>query len=408
MKKSLPVILLFLFVSVFSFAQSLTWTPITDYYEPRYAPYTFMLGSRFFLGGGLDSSSTMTATNDLEEYNFQTSQWESRASLPAGITMYDERQFVIGGMGYTTCGQLVPTSGGYMSTLYQYNPILDQWSAKAAFPGTPRYTPSTFSIGNYGYLGMGYVATHSDHYVNDFWQYDPDADAWTQITSFPGAERQAPVNFVINGMAYVGLGSSTVYMTDMYRFDTTSGGTWTQMANFPGTPRSAAASFVLNNIGYVVGGINSSQVALSDIWSYNPANNTWAAVDTFAGLALWDIVAGGNGYTAIAGTGRDSTGNFSSHLYQAGFPTGISQVISETPKTWSNGDKLHIVFSEPLSVQGSLVVYDVAGREISATALTTGQSSYILDYSSYASGLYLYSIQSPAFSNVNGKMIIGN
>jgi N-acetylneuraminic acid mutarotase len=400
---------IFFFISVFIFSfQSycqLTWTALTDYPQPRYAPYAFMVGDRFFLGGGAYQASPILATNDLMEYNFQTDTWEARASLPTGITMYDSRMFVINGEAYTTCGQLVPTSGGYMTTLYQYDPSQDKWTAKAPFPGTPRYTSYMFSIGNYGYLGMG---DGSYGYVNDFWRYDPDADAWTQIDSFPGAARQTGITFAINGMAYVGLGASTAgFTTDMYRYDTASGH-WTQMASFPGSPRAASTAITINNVAYIIGGENSSYNPLSDIWSYTPATNSWALVDSFSGLRLTEIVSGDNGSFAVAGTGRDSSSGYSNKLYKTGNPTGINDVQSNKPKIWCYADQLHINFNQPLSYSATLSLYDIDGRQVLNTSLVKGQASFKADLGQDSHGMYFYSIEGNSITEkYTGKVITG-
>src|SRR5882672_11133770 len=44
----------------------------------------------------------------------------------------------------------------------------------------------SFSIGSKGYIGTGYG---DNGYRKDLWEYDPDANAWTQKADFGGAAR---------------------------------------------------------------------------------------------------------------------------------------------------------------------------------------------------------------------------
>ena len=52
-----------------------------------------------------------------------------------------------------------------------------------------------FSIGNKGYVGTGY--DNNINYHNDFWEYDPATDTWTQKANFGGGARYGAVGFSI-------------------------------------------------------------------------------------------------------------------------------------------------------------------------------------------------------------------
>ena len=64
--------------------------------------------------------------------------------------------------------------------------------------------------------------------LNDFWQYDPGTDAWTQKASFPGVPREAPVSFAIGNYGYAGLGAvgdnhgGFYLQSDFYKYDPTT------------------------------------------------------------------------------------------------------------------------------------------------------------------------------------------
>src|SRR6476659_4073799 len=73
-----------------------------------------------------------------------------------------------------------------------------------------------FSIGSKGYLGTGYSIS-SPYYTKDFWEYDPDSNAWTQKADVGGTDRYWAVGFSIVSKWYVGtgsIGSSPYYPKD--------------------------------------------------------------------------------------------------------------------------------------------------------------------------------------------------
>ena len=57
------------------------------------------------------------------------------------------------------------------------------WTQKTNFSGAPRYHSVAFAIGNKIYVGTGWNNTS---YYNDFYEYDPASDTWTQKANFPG------------------------------------------------------------------------------------------------------------------------------------------------------------------------------------------------------------------------------
>ena len=57
-----------------------------------------------------------------------------------------------------------------------------QWTQKANVPDKLN-AATGFSIGNYGYLGLGW----NPFAVKNFYKYDTTANSWTFVNVFPGA-----------------------------------------------------------------------------------------------------------------------------------------------------------------------------------------------------------------------------
>ena len=98
-----------------------------------------------------------------------------------------------------------------------------------------------FSIGTKGYMGLG---TTNSGVTNDFWEYNPIADTWTQKANFGGSARELAVGFAIGSKGYVGTGGYA--NNDFWEYNP-SGNSWTQKANFSGSARNQAAGFAIGS-----------------------------------------------------------------------------------------------------------------------------------------------------------------
>ncbi len=64
--------------------------------------------------------------------------------------------------------------------------------------------------------------------------------------------------------------------------------TWTQLANFPGLAANSSGSPTPNFVAaggyvYVLGGVRSNGLSLSEVWRYNPADDTWTQTTSLSG-----------------------------------------------------------------------------------------------------------------------------
>lgn len=188
------------------------------------------------------------------------------------------------------------------------------WTKKVNFPGLARHSAVAFSINDKGYFGTGLSGLDlSSLYLNDFWEYDPATDIWTQITDLPGLPRASASSFIIEEEGYVGLGSEDYYwndsdnnqdhFSDFYKYNP-SAGTWSQTSDFAGIGRYSAASFSINNKGYVVTGVleqidpvTGSWIA-NDTWRFDPALNQWTEINKYpkASYTAAGFAIGNDGY----------------------------------------------------------------------------------------------------------------
>lgn len=220
--------------------------------------------------------------------------------------------FSIGNKGYIGTG--VNSFNNRLKDFWEYDPTQNVWTQMADVGQSPRVRAVGFSIGNQGYIGTGIVGSFAEGAPdNDFWQFDPSRNAWTQKAELPAAGRFSAIGLSINSKGYIGTGSPEdfVFLNDFYEYnpDTDS---WRQRDNLEGPARSLAVGFTIAGRGYVGTGVSSSG-NLQDFWEYFPATNAWTEI---APLPVTKAAAVAFGLQNSGYVGTGGTENAESDFYQ--------------------------------------------------------------------------------------------
>ncbi len=221
--------------------------------------------------------------------------------------------FSLGGKGYLGTGE--NASGISVNDFWEYDPILDSWTQIADLPNAPRERGATFVIGDKAYAGLGFTNAAGSR---ELWEYDPSQNNWTQKANFPGIGRELTFSFSHEGLGYVGGGQQLdgVPLFDMYAYDPQTD-TWERKADYPSTGPAATASFKIGEIAYVQGGGTSSLNFNNELWAYDFAQDTWEQKNSLP-LALGrtthiGFALSGKGYIAF---GHDSNLDFLNDFWE--------------------------------------------------------------------------------------------
>ena len=196
-----------------------------------------------------------------------------------GSTRSGSASFVIGNDGYIFGGY---TGKERLKDLWVLNTDNnDTWTQLQSLRdtltkevGVPRMYGTGFAIDGKGYIGLGFDGTN---YLKDFWQYDPEINAWHRKADFMGSARDGAVGFALNGKGYVGTGVNDYQLNDFYSYDPVSD-TWSQSVTIPGDKRYNSGVFVYNNEAYVVGGVyNGAPVTYFS--KFNPTTQKWTELN---------------------------------------------------------------------------------------------------------------------------------
>ncbi len=305
---------LFLLVGCTSTSDPLgNWVKRNDFEGlARGAAVSFVIGDKAYVGLGYNSDDNAPNNGyllDFWVYNSSTGLWTTIAPFP-GHGRTNAVGFAVNGKGYVGTGF---DDDNKLSDFWEYDPTADEWIRKDDFLGGARHYAVAFALSvgdkNYGYVGTGYGQDASDK--NDFYRFDPTAETgkqWEKISSIGGSKRSGATAFTYKGNAYVCTGKNNgTSLTDMWMFNPNDN-TWTQKIDLDDDSdwtiiRSNASSLVLDDKAYVFFGQNSSNT--STVWRYDFANDTWDEMSSLEPnlSPRYSAIAFTVGGTAYAGTG---------------------------------------------------------------------------------------------------------
>jgi N-acetylneuraminic acid mutarotase len=237
--------------------------------------------------------------------------WQQMQSLGMSATHRGGAvSFSIGNKGYLG-------TGDFYNDFWEYDPTTNVWTQKADFGGTRREQATGFSIGNKGYIGTGGYFDSSYNYssLNDFWEYDPATNAWTQKANFGGTPRNGATGFSIGNRGYIGIGGyfdsshNFLYLNDFWEYNPATNA-WTKKADFGGMARYQATGFNIASKGYIGTGNSfddNGYHIYKDFWEYNPATNAWTQKADFGGGERSGATAFSIGSKGYIGTGSYGT-----------------------------------------------------------------------------------------------------
>lgn len=371
-----------LMVSSYLMCQQNNWVKKASYGGwKRERAVGFGVAGKGYVCSGQDTANLVT--NDLWEYDPASNSWSQRANMP-GVGRRNAVAFSIGNIGYVGTGMSAASSsmGTELSDMWAYNPATNSWSAIAPYPGgwgNGVYFATAFTLDGKGYICAGKVGP--SNYITDLWEYKPLTDQWTQRAPFPGGDRYQLTSFTVNGRAYVGLGTDeNAYTNDIYEYLPATN-QWIQKSNFPGAERSSCSAFSLYDKGYICLGGDGGY--LDDLWEYNAADDYWTLRANYPSDPRRNAFSFVINNRAYVGGGKSYNGlKRSMYEYTPIEPVGVNELdldFSVYPNPCIN--HINISFNARIA---SVEVYSMSGRMVMQSSGEINR----LDLNELASGCY--------------------
>lgn len=186
--------------------------------------------------------------------------------------------YVLGGLSYNST-----TYTGY-SGVWKLDQSSETWIQVSTYPQGKMYEGIAFVIDGIAYVGLG--ADQSGITNNKLWAYNPISNTWAPKANFPGQGRIHAFSFTADGKGYIGtgvyfLGSTTNFLDDFWAYDPITD-SWSQKSNYPGGGAIGIAAMTINNTGYAGLGDNGPSF-LPDFYRYNPDNDDWSTMAPYTG-----------------------------------------------------------------------------------------------------------------------------
>ncbi|TAL58094.1 MAG: hypothetical protein EPN85_12405, partial [Bacteroidetes bacterium] len=175
----------------------------------------FSIGNKGYIGTGTSYAYPGNPPTDFWEWDQATDTWAQKSNF-GGLTRMGAVGFSIGTKGYigtSTPNQSVYNNG--KDDFWEWDQATNAWTQKANFGGNPRSSAVGFSIGAKGYIGTGreYTAPLTFVPTDDFWEWDQASNTWTQKAKLTGGARYAAVGFSIGNKGYIGIGYNDLIVT---------------------------------------------------------------------------------------------------------------------------------------------------------------------------------------------------
>ena len=205
-----------------------------------------------------------------------------QASTPTPAMRKYAIGFALGTKGYMGGGEGYfpgqdPNYAQTMNDFWEYDPAGNTWTQRADML-FPLERAATFVIGTRGFVCTGQSFTSTQMTLsNALYMYDQASNTWHQRSSLPASSRCDAVGLNIGDSGYVGTGSplTTANYRDWWLYDPRTDH-WTQRASMPGTfGRAMASSFSIGQYGFVACGEVYASAYDTALWMYSPAINRW-------------------------------------------------------------------------------------------------------------------------------------
>ena len=346
-------------------------------------------GIGYMVGG----RSGNTDLNEVWAYDPILNEWEQKTSIP-GVRRVASG-FSIGDKGYVTCGLYETTSG--RNDLWEYDPIMDTWSEKASLPSEARYGAVGFSLDGLGYVATGATGPGTGPYVSDLWAYDPVLNQWLERQSIPDQGRVGAGAFVADGKCFVfgGRQVDQSMSNELWAYDPISN-SWSTRAPLPSNGRHYTRVFSAYGKGVIASGQDGVST-FNDCWYYDPGTNGWYGLPDYPGSGGWSGSSMSIHNHVYAGMGQTNGLSFSDLWTLKDLEIGIDEFplmpsVRLTPNPCRSGDVITLE-TPSLHATGVLRIFDTQGREVAARPIAPLRQT--IELPSLALGLYtcLVSVQ---------------
>ena len=242
-----------------------TWTKRAPMPTPRdHLATAFVGGKLYAIGGGTLEGPNPGFLSTVEEYDPATNTWTAKAPMPTrresfGLAAANGKLYAIGGVTFS--GSTIQAA----ASVEEYDPATDRWITKAALP-TPRTGLAVVTGPNGKLYAVGGYKSAPLATVDE---YDPATDTWTTKAPLLKA-RSSHGLAVANGKLYAIGGLTRDLKPTVEEYDLATD-RWTLKGPMPTNERRSMGVASVNGKVYAVGGCINGACPSATVDAFDPA-----------------------------------------------------------------------------------------------------------------------------------------
>jgi len=189
-----------------------SWSQISNFGGGvRRAAVSFAVNSTGYVGTGYDGDNDL---KDFWKYTPATDTWSELVGF-GGDKRRDATTFTIDNKVYLGTGI---SNGVYKNDCWVFDPATEVWTSLTDLDEEDDYSVVRSNAVGFEMNGLGYIATgYYGGAMTSIWEYDPINDDWEEITNLEATARQDAVAFSTGTRAFVALGKTgTLYLDDTF------------------------------------------------------------------------------------------------------------------------------------------------------------------------------------------------
>jgi hypothetical protein len=328
------------------FCQSMSFSNLSNMPSSRGLISSATDGNNIYVCNGF--SPSVGYTNQIEKYNIATNSWLSFSSTTTGLR-YGSAE-VVGNKLYVFNG--IPDATTFNNKMEVIDLTTGVVTFSTANPSPVRSAGSSVWNGKiYSFGGMG-----SSGNSNKLYEFDPVLQTWTALANMPQAKEAK--GEIINGKLYVIGGFNSAFPAysssiDCYDIQTN---TWTHLMDMPAANSANATSAYQNKI-WVVGDYNN----LTFVGYYDVLTNQFVAVQSnIIGRRHASTIVLNNNLYAFGGNQTSFADSCLNSLQVANIAdfTNVPNVGYITPQTYPIGSAISPI--TPINTSGSCgLIYSI-------------------------------------------------
>lgn len=350
-------------------APALSWIDKdeSENYTARHECSFVQAGDTFIMFGGREQPTT------LDVYDYASNTWSNGGTAPLPFNhfqavSYQGLVWVIGAFQTNSFPNEAPATH-----IYMYNPATQAWIQGIEIPESRRRGGAGLVVFNDKfYVVGGNTIGHNGGYVPWFDEYDPTTGQWQILTDAPNARDHFQA-VTVDGKLYAaggrlsggpgGVFAPLIAEVDIYDFQTGLWSTLPASQNIP-TPRAASSNVNFNNKLVTIGGEGNGQ-AYNTVEAFDPVTGQWETLPSlnFARHGTQAIVSG-DGIHIAAGSPTQGGGSqknmevFGTDNPQGDTPVAsILGVESNVNFTYSNSDSSIELVIDIENTTGNIATY---------------------------------------------------